>query len=91
MKSAVAGGKSKCLLLVANMLVDFCLGLLLARLLVQVFHFSSAHDLVRLLLHAMDTVVFYLRALIEWLMGAPAGLKLNSVLSPAIGKYVIRL
>jgi phosphatidylinositol glycan class Q protein len=66
--------------------VDLALGLIAARLVNQ--HYSPAH-LVALLLDCMDTVVFNLRALITWLMGAPAGLKLNSVLSSALGKFFL--
>ncbi len=37
----------------------------------------------------MKAVVSRLRLLITWLMGAPAGLKLNSVLSGALGKFFL--
>ncbi len=36
-----------------------------------------------------DQVVHYLRKLIKWLMGAPAGLKLNSVLSMCLGRFFL--
>jgi len=44
---------------------------------------------VETMLAAMDAVVADLRALIHWLMGAPAGLKLNSVLSGALGRFFL--
>jgi len=40
-------------------------------------------------LGATDSIVFYLRRLLKWVMGAPAGLKLNSVLSQSLGKFFL--
>ena len=40
-------------------------------------------------LEGADLVVHGLRRLITWLMGAPAGLKLNSVLSHSLGKFFL--
>jgi phosphatidylinositol glycan class Q protein len=45
--------------------------------------------MVQMLMRCIDAVVTYLRMLIMWLMDAPAGLKLNSVLSGALGKFFL--
>ena len=49
----------------------------------------STHHIIFTFLKIMDKVVFYLRDLIAWLMGAPVGLKLNSVLTSALGKFFL--
>lgn len=41
------------------------------------------------LLSSTDAALFYLRQLMTWLMGAPAGLKLNAVLSQSLGKFFL--
>eukprot|EP00095_Tigriopus_kingsejongensis_P010626 snap_masked-scaffold1028_size131186-processed-gene-0.13 protein:Tk10626 transcript:snap_masked-scaffold1028_size131186-processed-gene-0.13-mRNA-1 annotation:"low quality protein: phosphatidylinositol glycan anchor class q" len=68
-----------------SLLLDLVLGYLCATL-VWV-HWIPPQRLVEGVLTAMDGVVFYLRQLIAWLMDAPAGLKLNSVLSSALGRF----
>ena len=47
------------------------------------------HSFLELALEGADLVVHGLRRLINWLMGAPAGLKLNSVLSHSLGKFFL--
>ena len=43
----------------------------------------------QVLLESTAYVVSYLNILMTWLMGAPAGLKLNSVLSQSLGKFFL--
>ena len=50
------------------------------------YHFD---DTVEFAMEGADLVVLGLRRLITWLMGAPAGLKLNSVLSHSLGKFFL--
>lgn len=66
--------------------LDVVIGLLVARVVKKQY---SAHHIITTLLEFMDNVILYLRELITWLMGAPAGLKLNSVLSSALGKFFL--
>ena len=66
--------------------LDVAMGLLLVHLLKS--HYSAAHILTYVL-ECMDSVIVSLRALIKWLMGAPAGLKLNSTLSSVLGKFFL--
>ena len=66
--------------------LDVAIGLLMSRV---VKGHCSANPVVNTVLEFMDSVIFYLRQLITWLMGAPAGLKLNSVLSSALGKFFL--
>ena len=63
-------------------LLDLALGLWASALLPPASVVSSS-------LSGMDGVIRNLRRLITWLMGAPAGLKLNSVLSGALGKFFL--
>ena len=67
-------------------ILDILLGLICASV---VGHFFSAKKMLEDLLWTMDLVVKNLQQLISWLMGAPAGLKLNSVLSQALGKFFL--
>lgn len=50
---------------------------------------ANADRLAEAALFGADEVVLSLRKLITWLMGAPAGLKLNSVLSMCLGKFFL--
>ena len=50
---------------------------------------ADADRLAEVALLGADQVVLSLRKLITWLMGAPAGLKLNSVLSMCLGKFFL--
>ncbi|TRY68790.1 hypothetical protein TCAL_03064 [Tigriopus californicus] len=69
------------------LLVDVLMGYAWATLILA--HWAPSTQGVQLVLGAMDSVVLYLRRLITWLMDAPAGLKLNSVLSSALGKFFL--
>lgn len=69
--------------------VDALLGYGCATLLWVYWAPSPSARVVQLVIGAMDGVVMYLRRLIYWLMDAPAGLKLNSVLSTALGKFFL--
>ena len=50
---------------------------------------ANEEKLAEVALLGADRVVHYLRKLITWLMGAPAGLKLNSVLSICLGRFFL--
>jgi len=50
---------------------------------------ANAEKLAKVALLGADQVVLNLRKLITWLMGAPAGLKLNSVLSMCLGRFFL--
>ena len=50
---------------------------------------SSEEKLAEIALLGAERVVYYLKKLIRWLMGAPAGLKLNSVLSLCLGRFFL--
>ena len=67
-------------------LIDFALGYIASEIVKQD---ANAEKLSQIALKGTDQVVLYLRKLITWLMGAPAGLKLNSVLSMCLGKFFL--
>ena len=67
-------------------LIDFALGHIASEFIKQD---ANAEKLSQIALQGTDQVVLYLRKLITWLMGAPAGLKLNSVLSMCLGKFFL--
>ena len=50
---------------------------------------ANADKLAEVALFGADQIVLNLRKLITWLMGAPAGLKLNSVLSMCLGRFFL--
>ena len=66
--------------------VDFTLGYVASE---GVRKEANAEKLAQDALYGADQVVLNLRRLITWLMGAPAGLKLNSVLSMCLGKFFL--
>lgn len=57
----------------------------------KVWHviFECQNGFTEFALDGADLIVHGLRRLITWLMGAPAGLKLNSVLSHSLGKFFL--
>jgi len=66
--------------------IDFILGYLASELIRSE---AEADKLAQVALFGADQVVLNLRKLIKWLMGAPAGLKLNSVLSMCLGRFFL--
>ncbi|XP_052782610.1 phosphatidylinositol N-acetylglucosaminyltransferase subunit Q-like isoform X2 [Mya arenaria] len=68
----------------ACQILDSALGLVLMYFLVSG---STAQNLANICMAYGDRVAEELRALLEWLMGAPAGLKLNSPLTHFLGKF----
>ncbi len=86
----IAGGRSGKLAPVGKLLLllslDLSLGLSAATLILPVLPPSPSGAL---LLRPAEMVVSRLRLLLSWLMGAPAGLKLNSVLSGALGRFFL--
>ena len=66
--------------------IDFALGYAASEFIKQE---ANAEKLASGALQGADAVILYLRKLITWLMGAPAGLKLNSVLSMCLGKFFL--
>lgn len=68
------------------LLVDFLVGLIISE---AIRSEVDAEKLTQVAMRGGDQVVLHLRALITWLMGAPAGLKLNSVLSMCLGRFFL--
>ena len=77
------------IILFVSVLMDLALGMVLSHLVTS--HTTGRREkMVRTSLEWLDTsLVSSLRRLITWLMGAPAGLKLNSVLSGALGRFFL--
>ena len=67
--------------------IDFVLGYLASELISK--SGTEADKWAHIVLFGADQVVLNLRRLITWLMGAPAGLKLNSVLSMCLGRFFL--
>ena len=70
----------------AWIIIDFALGYAASEVIKRE---ANAEKLAGVALQGADGVVLYLRKLITWLMGAPAGLKLNSVLSMCLGRFFL--
>ena len=85
-KSINDGGLRRLVYISLALLLDVVIGVMVAYVVKKQF---STHHIISMVLNGMDTVIFYLRELIAWLMGAPVGLKLNSVLSSALGKFFL--
>ena len=83
-KSINDGGMRRLVYISLALLLDLVIGVMVAYMVKK--HFST-HHIISTLLKVMDKVVFYLPELIAWLMGAPVGLKLSSVLNSALGKF----
>ena len=66
--------------------IDFVIGYLASEMIRSE---ADANKLAQIALLGADQVVLNLRKLITWLMGAPAGLKLNSVLSMCLGRFFL--
>lgn len=66
--------------------IDLVLGVLVSEALKTEV---DAEKLAQVALLGADQVILQLRTLITWLMGAPAGLKLNSVLSMCLGRFFL--
>ncbi|XP_059139595.1 phosphatidylinositol N-acetylglucosaminyltransferase subunit Q-like [Physella acuta] len=67
-------------------LMDTLLGILFLYLIV---HLSLANDIADVILDWADDVALRLNVLVNWLMGAPAGLKLNAQLTKFMGHFFI--
>jgi phosphatidylinositol glycan class Q protein len=85
-QKALSKGQKSVGWFLAALTVDLALGMLLTAVLAERF---PPQRQVEMLMVAMEAVVADLRVLIHWLMGAPAGLKLNSVLSGALGRFFL--
>lgn len=68
------------------LLVDFLIGVIISE---AIRSEVDAEKLTQVAMKGADQVVLHLRDLITWLMGAPAGLKLNSVLSMCLGRFFL--
>ncbi|XP_076235041.1 uncharacterized protein LOC143179612 [Calliopsis andreniformis] len=68
------------------LIIDMLLGIFILQLLLHYFEYTSPSQI---LLNNAEKVVALLRDLINWLMGAPAGLKLNHVLNNMLGKFFL--
>ncbi|XP_054614753.1 phosphatidylinositol N-acetylglucosaminyltransferase subunit Q isoform X2 [Dunckerocampus dactyliophorus] len=69
-----------------SFLVDVALGMLLVSWLYRDDHISM---LANTLVPAADHVAKELEELLQWLMGAPAGLKMNRVLDQVLGRFFL--
>lgn len=69
-----------------SLLVDVALGVLLMSWLYRDDHITA---LANALVPAADHVAQELNALLQWLMGAPAGLKMNRALDQVLGRFFL--
>lgn len=69
-----------------SLLVDVALGVLLMSWLYRDDHISTVANL---LVPAADRVAKELNELLQWLMGAPAGLKMNRALDQVLGRFFL--
>ncbi|KAJ0058441.1 hypothetical protein NL108_014628, partial [Boleophthalmus pectinirostris] len=69
-----------------SLLLDVALGLLLMSWLYRDDHISS---IANALVPAADHVAKELKELLQWLMGAPAGLKMNRALDQVLGRFFL--
>ena len=83
-KSINEGGLHRLVSIFLTLSLDMVIGVMVAYTVKKQY---STHHIISTLLKVMDKVVFYLPELIAWLMGAPVGLKLSSVLNSALGKF----
>ena len=68
--------------------LDILLGLVITSQLTQMMMLEEV-SLSQTVFISMETVIRYLKTLIVWLMENPAGLKLNSILSQALGNFFL--
>ncbi|XP_024128311.1 phosphatidylinositol N-acetylglucosaminyltransferase subunit Q [Oryzias melastigma] len=84
-----AGGHSEFMRkanVVVSLLVDVALGVLLMSWLYRDGHVAA---LANALVPAADRVATELEQLLQWLMGAPAGLKMNRALDQVLGRFFL--
>ncbi|XP_056390221.1 phosphatidylinositol N-acetylglucosaminyltransferase subunit Q [Hyla sarda] len=70
--------------IVLSLLVDIVLGILLMSWLYRGNHIGQLADA---LIPVADRVALELQSLLQWLMGAPAGLKMNRALDEVLGRF----
>lgn len=68
------------------LIIDMLLGIFMLQLLLRYFEYTSPSQI---LLNNAEKVVTFLKDLIDWLMGVPAGLKLNHALNNMLGKFFL--
>ncbi|XP_071870682.1 uncharacterized protein isoform X2 [Bombus fervidus] len=68
------------------LIIDILLGILVLQLLLHYFEYISPSQI---LLDNAEKAVTFLKDLINWLMGVPAGLKLNHALNNMLGKFFL--
>ncbi|XP_053982217.1 uncharacterized protein LOC128878221 [Hylaeus volcanicus] len=68
------------------LIIDMLLGIFILQLLLHYFEYTSPSQI---LLSNAEKVVTFLKDLINWLMGVPAGLKLNHALNNMLGKFFL--
>lgn len=68
------------------LIIDMLLGIFILQLLLHYFEYTSPSQI---LLSNAEKVVTFLKDLIDWLMGVPAGLKLNHALNNMLGKFFL--
>uniref|UniRef100_A0A8C4R5D0 Phosphatidylinositol glycan anchor biosynthesis, class Q n=1 Tax=Eptatretus burgeri TaxID=7764 RepID=A0A8C4R5D0_EPTBU len=76
----------RCADMICSMLLDSLLGLLLISHIYPHGHLEAATDALPVFTQA---VAGHLQELLQWLMGAPAGLKLNSTLACTLGRFFL--
>lgn len=69
-----------------NLLLAIAMDILLGYLMLNLFTINRDY-LSSSLMEALDMLVKYLFSLLEWLMDAPAGLKLNNAFNKMLGKF----
>ncbi|XP_075686609.1 phosphatidylinositol N-acetylglucosaminyltransferase subunit Q [Rhinoderma darwinii] len=69
---------------VLSLFIDFVLGILLMSWLYRGNHIGQLADA---LIPVADRVALELQGLLQWLMGAPAGLKMNRALDEVLGRF----
>lgn len=76
----------KCRNLISSIIIDILLGILVT-ILIQ--HYVELNELLEVVLIHTNYVVNELQKLLYWLMGVPAGLKLNRPLNNALGHFFL--
>ncbi|XP_043258217.1 uncharacterized protein LOC122400699 [Colletes gigas] len=68
------------------LIIDMLLGIFILQFLLHYFEYTFPSEI---LLSNAEKVVTFLKDLIHWLMGVPAGLKLNHALNNMLGKFFL--
>ncbi|XP_072931974.1 phosphatidylinositol N-acetylglucosaminyltransferase subunit Q [Epargyreus clarus] len=69
-----------------NLILAILVDIILGYLMLQLFLYDKKY-VGNLLLGMLEKLVYLMHTLLKWLMGAPAGLKLNNAFNKMLGKY----